>query len=460
MEMKRIIVGMIVVAGLSLSAQAADGTWSVDADGNWVDTANWVGGTVPGEIGFNNTDTATFSTTLTADRTVTGDSGRAIGLIEFGNTSGFGYTISGGDFRFNGAALPTSGGLPGVRVLSGAGAHDSTINSAIQLRGVGNRNFTFSNDSVDGGLVIDGNATSVVGAGRVFMIELTGSSTAASIGGVNNEIGGIISDDADGTVAVVKNGAGVWTLTANNSFEGGLTVNEGTLRYFGAGRRNFGTGTVTINDGVSFQKANTSAVLVDNDMVVNGDFTFLGNDTGNDWSGSMNLSGGARRITADADLTISGEISNGELTKNGSANLTLSLENAFSKMLISEGILTATADGALGTGRVSLINTGTLVLTGGLLNDYVDDTQILALGAGTTLAMDFIGSDTVYQLTLDNGSTYLAAGTYNAADLTDLGAGTYTGTGSLTVVIPEPATLGLLIAMGGGLIGLRRIFMV
>ncbi len=431
MKLKAMAGLAIISAGLCCTAQAADGVWNVDADGAWSNSANWVGGTVAGDNGNNNTDTATFSTTLTADRTVAVDDPRAIGLVEFGNTSAFGYTLDGGELRINGAALPTSGGLPGIRVLSGAGAHDNIINSAIQFRGVGNRSFTFSNDSADAGLTIDGNIQNVVGAGRTFTINLEGSSTAASIGGVNNQITGIINDDSDGTVAVVKNGAGLWTLTGNNSFEGGLVVNEGTIRYFGAGRRNFGLGTVTINDGVSFQKANTSIVLVENDMVVNGDFQFFGNSAGNLWQGDMDLTGGERRIDVDADLTLSGTISNGTLfVMNGSANLTLTGSSLVPTNRVASGTLTVAADNVFANcDRIQVINSGTLVLTNGTA--FIGDACDLAItGPSATLAMDFTGTDTVHSITLDGVAT-LSPGTYSAADLTVLGSGTYTGTGFL-----------------------------
>ncbi|MCF7816489.1 MAG: autotransporter-associated beta strand repeat-containing protein [Kiritimatiellales bacterium] len=430
--MKKIVMAVAIAMGLSLAAQAASDSWNVDADGSYTNTANWLGGVVPGVAnGTTTSDEAAFSYALTSNCTVTLPSIYAIGTITFGNTSTNGYLLTGSTFRIN------NGGV--IQTLAGTGNHNDTIASTINLRGLGNSVITIRNDSVGNtaGLVISGAINSTVPAGKTFTLVLDGVSTAAGIGGTtrNNTISGVVGDDADGTVAVVKNGTGLWTLTGNNAFEGGLTVNAGTIRYFGAGNTCFGRGTVTINDGVTFSKANSSVVVVTNQMVVNGDFTFANNNTGNDWAGAMDFAGGDRKITANANLTISGAITNAErLTKAGSAILTLSGANTFTQLLVSAGTVIAAGDGVLGTGRVSLINSGSLVLTNGVLNDYIADTADLAMATNSTvtLALDFSGTDTVHSISLDSGATTLPAGTYGAADLTGLGTATYTGTGFLT----------------------------
>ena len=82
--MKKAVISVLIAVSVSSMSQAADGSWNVDADGDWTNSANWAGGVVPGDNSNDNTDTATFATALTAERTVAVDDPRAIGLVEFG----------------------------------------------------------------------------------------------------------------------------------------------------------------------------------------------------------------------------------------------------------------------------------------------------------------------------------------------------------------------------------------
>ncbi|MDZ8117082.1 PEP-CTERM sorting domain-containing protein [Pontiella agarivorans] len=62
---------------------------------------------------------------------------------------------------------------------------------------------------------------------------------------------------------------------------------------------------------------------------------------------------------------------------------------------------------------------------------------------------------------LSFGGTTVANGTYTAADLTTAGFGDWVaGSGSTVTVIPEPATLGMVVAMGVGVLFIRRRFMM
>ena len=84
----RVMVGLLVVftgfAILATPALALDGSWNVDTDGNYNDTANWLGGT----LGIGNCFTATFANYITATRTVTLETtGRAIGNLVFGDAN-------------------------------------------------------------------------------------------------------------------------------------------------------------------------------------------------------------------------------------------------------------------------------------------------------------------------------------------------------------------------------------
>src|SRR5437879_6443281 len=69
---------------------AADGTWTLNANGTWSNPANWLGGAIPGAPG----DAANFGTNITAARTVTLDAPFTVGSLNFNSTNS--YTLTGG----------------------------------------------------------------------------------------------------------------------------------------------------------------------------------------------------------------------------------------------------------------------------------------------------------------------------------------------------------------------------
>jgi len=76
------------------------------------------------------------------------------------------------------------------------------------------------------------------------------------------------------------------------------------------------------------------------------------------------------------------------------------------------GIVTAAVDGALGTGDVTVSETGTLHLTGGTTHDYIDDSATVNLAPGGVLNLDFTGTDMIGALLMDG--TLADAGTWGA----------------------------------------------
>jgi autotransporter-associated beta strand protein len=136
-------------------------------------------------------------------------------------------------------------------------------------------------------------------------------------------------------------------------------------------------------------------------------------------------------------LTIARPISGAySITKNGTGTFVLSASNTYSSgTTVNVGILQARADHALGAGNVIVANGAALMLTGGLANDYINNKAKLILGSSSTLTLDFTGTaDTVLGISLDGGATWLPDGVYDAATLTGLGSGVYSGNGSFNVV--------------------------
>ena len=419
---------MLLVAGLSHTTHAASDSWNVDASGVWTNAANWAGGNIPGiTTGSTNMDVATFSLTLTAARTNTVDANRNLGGITFGNTSANAYTLSGGNL------ILSSGGM--IQMPAGTSNHIDQISSPIRIAGDGG-SANFRNDAASAGLKFGGAISGSSTAGNATILTIDGESASA-----NNYIAGTISDGTGGgKLAVLKNETGMWTLSGNNTFTGGMTLNEGSLRYFGSNTTAFGRGLLTVNSGVVFNHANGSPTIITNRMVVDGNFT-MGGNTNTQWGGTMDLNAGVRTITVSVDSKVASIISNGGLIKAGASSLTLTSTNTYSgSTTVSQGALIANTDGALGNSDTITVRGGTtLTLTNGVSNNYMNDSAVLVLATNSTLNLGFTGTDTVASLSLDGGGTWLAANTYNTAGLTAAGGkGIYTGNGSLTVLSTPP----------------------
>jgi len=236
-------------------------------------------------------------------------------------------------------------------------------------------------------LTLGGVRTFDIGAGSTLTWTSQGQSTAAG-----NEGAGVIKT-GDGTLDW---GAGPGT---NSRFNGGFTVNSGTVIVSGA--NSFGTGTLTINGG-TIQSSNTTAVTVANAVVFGGNVA-LSNFSGNGsvtWSGSVNLGGGVRTITnnATSGRSFSGTISNGGLVFNGTGTTTLSGNNTYSGgTTISAGTLTAGHNNALGSGSVIVNTSGTLSIA-----DNVTIGNAIQLDGGS---LQGVGTESKFSGTLSGSGT-------------------------------------------------------
>ncbi len=399
---------------LMSSARAVSNSWNVNANGNWTTAGSWLGGVnIPGSTTTDNTDIATFSFTLGGARTVTVDTDRYIGGIDFGNTSNFGYTLSSGILHLN------SGGV--IQTLAGNGNHIDTINSAIVISGTSAATATFTANATSASslLKFGTGATTLMGSatsGNTTTLTLNGSNTGINV------MSTIISDGGGGgKLAVVKDGTGTWEINplgtsgSANTFTGGVTLNNGLLRFGKAG--SFGTGALTINGGsIDAITGITTGTLAQN---WNGDFTFVGTAAWTVNSGGVTL-GGNRKVTVSAStLTIGGSISDGindySLTKAGAGTLVLSTSNTIS------GNVTV-AEGTLKINNASGLNVANVVTVG---------------GSATAPVLDTLTSNTIAGLN-DGGFTNGTVTNSSAVNrtLTLGGSGTYSYGGIITATTP------------------------
>lgn len=208
--------------------------------------------------------------------------------------------------------------------------------------------WTFANSTIDavtngfngynvGGLVFASNSASYTLSGNAF--TLTGGitkngpatitiSNALTLGGgitVSAASGRLnLNGPISGSGSLVKSGTGTLWLGANNTFEGGITLNEGALRTavnstVSSGTvtgGSLGTGTLTVNGG-RIMPGGAGAIYVPT-LLVNSNFAvnagiYNGTDNGRaSFAGVMNLAGGTRTIALGRWTNASGALVGGQ----------------------------------------------------------------------------------------------------------------------------------------------------
>ncbi|MBE2202828.1 MAG: autotransporter-associated beta strand repeat-containing protein [Chthoniobacterales bacterium] len=393
-------VAALLTSATLASAQTVIDWSSTASTTSWTTDANWVGGSAPANdittniARFNQTSYVSqpYNST-TAGRSIAGV------IIGDGSTATATLTMAGqgtGDLTI---------GANGVSMLANAGT--ATIGS-------------FS----AGGLVLAANQTWTNNSSNTL------DAMRVMSGGFSLE----------------KSGSGVLILSRANTFSGGFTLTQGTVRV--ADPTSFGTGTVNLNAGV-VSTSGASSRTIGNTISVGGNVQ-LG-DTG--FSGIVTYSG---TVTVNGDRTITlannGAALTGAVVLNG--NLTLSSTIAFSGS--GNTITAAITDGAgtygitkTGTGLIKLngVNTfdGDVSIQQGTLSintASIGDAATVFLVTGAKLDLAFAGLDTIGGLSFDGVAQ--GEGTYGAIGSgADFQSSFFTGTGMLNVV-PEPTSLALL----------------
>ncbi len=412
------------------SARAAHGTFTVDADSTFTvtseldettATSNWNGSKLTkqgdGTLILSNTgndygdtvidggilaakDAASIGTgdvtiaesaTLalsqgTLDNNVTGEgqivkSGSDELIVTGDNNYSGGTTITGGTLTADHADSLGTGAIANSGVLQvGEGELENTLSGAGSLVKTGTGELTLSGDNS-----YSGTTTITGGTLTADHADSLGTGTIANSGVL--QVGeGELENTLSGTGSLVKIGTGELTLSGDNTYSGGTTIDDGVLIADNAD--SLGTGTI----------ANNGVLQVGEGELKN---------------------------------TLSGT---GSLVKIGTGELTLSGDNTYSGgTTIDDGVLIAANVNALSGGDVD--NSGTLMLDANgafeLANVTTHSGATTALAAGSTLDAG--------QLTQEDGSTLsidLGAATDEAmitADSVTLG-GTLnvTGIGSVT----------------------------
>ncbi|MCG3179918.1 MAG: hypothetical protein BIFFINMI_02268 [Phycisphaerae bacterium] len=408
------LVALLVAAAPSFGAVAY--TWSGPVDGDWLTATNWSPG------GFSNTvgDTAE----------VTSGTVKAVGNTTFSST-----------------LILRSGTVLSLE------AYKSQVVTALKL---------------DGGSIYMGSATSLAGN-----IEVTAASIIQSGSADNNTISAAFS--GSGNLSIYNNQA----VTRSVTFSGNSSGYSGTwFIYDGNGLHrptnlygNLGTGELYVNTGASVT-VGTSTTLDWTLDLVGGTISSGGSAGAYHHTGTVTLLSDAtiRNVTdySGKHVYMDGEITgNAKLSlSHGASNRKVILNHANSytggtEVLNNTAQVTAAA--GLGSGDLHVDGGATLEITitgvmSQLADVYLDNNAgvygklNLSTSTITTVNFAYVGGTGGWEAPV--GYTSLAAGDYTSANLSSY----ITGSGTLHVLavqaeVPEPATLGLLLMGGLGMLG-------
>lgn len=350
----------------------------------------------------------------TGTLTFNGGSG-SIGAANSDRTVTNNVDLVGGSLLVNGIsghALTLDGQISGAGSLRLTGSPDVTINGdndftgGVQLNSgtlrVGHDNALGTGDldvTADSTLTADGGDRTL--ANNVSL----GTGDTLVISGSNNlTLNGVVTGDG----AMSKLNAGTLTLTGDNTFAGGLSLNSGEIA---VGHDNaLGTGTLSVT-GPGTLSADGGSRTLENDIAL--------------------TVAGPLTIDGTENLTLNGTIagSSGELAKTGAGTLQLNGDNTYDgDTTLSAGTLALGSDSALGSANETA---GSLIVDGDATLTAADDTRTLSnditLNTGNTLTID--GTDDLFLGGVISGDGAL---TQNGLATTVLAeTNTYTGGTSL-----------------------------
>ena len=330
-----------------------------------------------------------------------------------------------GTLNIENNGVVTVNGNIGINVPRNTGSGTLNVNTG----GVLETNLLINAGFGIGQVTFDNGTLRALNDNANFIQGFTGTAFNIAAGGMTLDTKGFfIGTDSvlSGVGAITKVGLGDVTFLANNTFSGGLNVNEGSVTAGIAGTA-FGTGLLRVAAGATADLANF-------DTTVGGLF------------GAGDVTLGTATLTVDqaVNTTFSGVISGkgGSLVKDGAGTLTLTGTNTYTGgTTISAGTLQLGDGGATGSIVGDVLNSGTLIFNRS--NEYDFTGQISGNGAveqngsGTTIfntAQIYTGPTTINAGALVVNSTLESAVTVNAA-------GTLGGVGTINNDVTNAGTL-------------------
>lgn len=288
--------------------------------------------------GTDNVLSLSGNTNASFDATSIGSQYQGFDYLEKNGTSIWTLT---GSSTYNGPTLVSAGTLQAGATGAFSAASAVTVSSGATL------------DLND----FDHSLSALAGAGTVDL-----GSAALTLG--NNDTSNSFSGVIQGSGRLIKNGMGNLTLSGASTYQGGTTLNGGTLTV--EHETALGTGELTVDGNATLD---TNSLELDNDVTING--------------------GTQLTLTSDYNLSLHGVLAgNGSLTKNGAYNLQLSGTNTFSGDLNLLGGSIYLADDNVLTQSNLHIAYGAVAYVGGSngFNELSGD-GTLSVGSGFTVSV-------------------------------------------------------------------------
>jgi fibronectin-binding autotransporter adhesin len=431
------------------NAQAANGTWNVNAPGNWSNTANWTGGVIASGAGA----TADFSTLdISSDHAVNIDAPFTIGTLISGDLT----TLS-NSWQFTGAGpltLDNGGSQPVVNVINRAPTLSAPLAGSNGLSKTGNGFITLSgNNSALGGILNLQNVTGTNSSG----LGLSGTQSLGGIATIN-----INGTSTSGPYLSLSNNITIGSgVTINVTSQGGNSGPPGAIRSEGgAAVTNIIDGPINVN-GPGVRIGNNNSKLLELNGAITGGsngvtFRTSVNDgihvtnTGNTWTGTTTHSEGILwfkpgTLPAAAPLII-GASAAGTVHTSGIFNRALGTAAGEVRLGGAEASVSGRALGLSarggdlsvnfgGAGTEVFFNNFTTNTTGtpGTINTNIFVLNGAQANGKLTLANPLNLNGAARTLQLENNTVELTGGLRG-------GAFTYTKTGGATLLLPGAST--------------------
>ncbi len=216
---------ILLAAALAVSihsAQAASGTWTGNASGNWNVNSNWTGASFP-----TTGETATFNADVTNSTVSMNGTTVSLTSIIF-DTSAEAYTFNAGGGSLQLAALS---------INSSVGAVTQTFNLAVNIDATSQLN----NSSTSAILNLAGGVNNIGATARTLRFNFSGTGVGTtSVNGLSQTGGGALS--------IEKLLSGKVILTGTSTSTGANTIRDGILQLNSAGA--LGTGQVQFSGGI------------------------------------------------------------------------------------------------------------------------------------------------------------------------------------------------------------------
>ncbi|MGD9613439.1 MAG: beta strand repeat-containing protein, partial [Kiritimatiellia bacterium] len=378
---------------------------------------------------------------LTNNNTFTGGLWVEKGTVQLANhTNAFGVnpTLNVGtnatlDFQGSGTMWPGAINLYGTGTNATLGALRKATAGALTLRRAV--------------VTLGANAKIVVTGGGLTLYSniVAGANTLYVSNTVNVTMSGgeMTGTQTAGDGALRKSGSADFELRPGSGLTGSILLDQGTIRQStGNGSVLPAGGLLVLSNSTTYRSDSTTARTNAKAVRIDGGVT-LGYSGGGrlTFAGNVDLNAGMRTLTAANDVTVSGAITNGGLTKAGSGTLVLLGANTYALgTLISAGVVQIGSNGTAGSISGNVTNNAALAF-------YRTDAHTFGgVVSGTGALTNLAGTLTLSGTSTNSGPTTVAGGTLLVSGAIGSSAVTV-GSGA---TLAGAGTVGSIAGMSGG----------